>query len=232
MENIAQSVFTFFVFCILGWIQESTIESLYHRRLINRGFMHGPYIPIYGLGGTMMLLICMPFEGNPFFVFMVGCLSCTALEYIVGALLEKIFNRQFWDYSMLKITYKNRISLVSSLFWGVLSLFMIYILADIMTWFCGLFDPNFLVIFNMIMMTVMAVDAVITVDQHLNLRRRLAKLSNEQRMLAVRKLMLHVGTPVDRSREWLLLRISRAKMNLGIANRYDLEKCRNEEEND
>lgn len=234
MENIGLTnwIFMYFVFCIIGWLQESAIESLYHRRPINRGFLRGPYIPIYGTGGLTMLLVCMPFRGNPFVVFVVGMMSCTLLEYIAGALMEKLFNKQFWDYSMMKFTYKNRISLVSSLFWGALSLFMVYVLSGIMRSLCGLFPQNALIVFNMIMMTVVAVDLMFAVDGQINLREKLSKLSTEQRIAAVRSIMLRVGTPVDRGREWLLLRVSRAKVNLGIANRYDLEKCREEDDKD
>lgn len=232
MENLTLThlVFMFFAFCTIGWIQESTIESLYHKKVINRGFLRGPYIPIYGTGGMTMIVVCAPFRENPFMVFIVGMISCTILEYIVGALMEKLFNKQFWDYSMLKLTYKNRISLVSSLFWGVLSLFMIYILLGIIRGVCLLFEPNVLIVYNMIMMTAMSVDLIFTVNRQINLREALSKLSSEQRIVAVRKMLLRVGTPVDHGREWLLIRVSRAKLNLGIANKYDIEKCRDDNE--
>lgn len=113
-------LFTFCIYCMAGWVQESTIESLYHRRPINRGFLRGPYIPIYGVGGLLLLFICHPFRDNGFQVFFVALIACTALEYFTGWLMETMFGKQFWDYSMFRITYKNRISLVSSLFWGVM----------------------------------------------------------------------------------------------------------------
>lgn len=81
-----------------------------------------PYIPIYGVGGLLLLFICHPFRDNGFQVFFVALIACTALEYFTGWLMETMFGKQFWDYSMFRITYKNRISLVSSLFWGVMGL--------------------------------------------------------------------------------------------------------------
>ena len=126
--QMPQLLFLFFIFCNIGWVIESTIESLYRRSFINRGFLKGPYIPIYGFGGMTILLCCMPFEENGFVVYFVGVLSCTTLEYFVGWVMETIFQKQFWDYSMLKFTYKNRISLIPSLFWGLLSLVLVYVL--------------------------------------------------------------------------------------------------------
>ncbi|MCH5324354.1 MAG: putative ABC transporter permease [Eubacterium sp.] len=123
-------LFVFSVYCIMGWMQESAIESLYHKHPVNRGFLKGPYIPIYGIGGILLLFICMPFRDNPFAVFGIALSSCTLLEYFAGWMMETFFGKQFWDYSMMKFTYKNRISLLSSLFWGVMGLFVTYIVAD------------------------------------------------------------------------------------------------------
>jgi len=68
-------LFTFCIYCMAGWVQESTIESLYHRRPINRGFLRGPYIPIYGVGGLLLLFICHPFRDNGFQVFFVALIA-------------------------------------------------------------------------------------------------------------------------------------------------------------
>ena len=94
--SVTQIMFLFFIFCNYGWIQESIIESLYHKRIINRGFLKGPYIPIYGVGGMTLLFLCMPFRENGFMVYFVGLVSCTLLEYFVGWLMETIFHKQFW----------------------------------------------------------------------------------------------------------------------------------------
>lgn len=155
-------VFAFFLFTMIGWLQESVIESLYHRKLINRGFLKGPYIPIYGYGGIAMLVCCLPFRWNGFLVFLVGMAACTALEFFVGWLMEKLFNKQFWDYSMFRITYKNRISLVSSLFWGALSLFMVYVLYDIVKKLCFSVPHVFVYAFDIVMAVVVSVDFIIT----------------------------------------------------------------------
>ena len=123
--SIEHWVFTFFLYVMIGWVYESTVESLYHRKFVNRGSLKGPYIPIYGVGGCVILLVAMPFKDNGFLVFLSGLICCTILEYFTGWLMETLFKRQFWDYSMLKLTYKNRISLLSSLVWGVMSLLMV-----------------------------------------------------------------------------------------------------------
>lgn len=151
-------LFTFCIYCMVGWVQESTIESLYHRRPINRGFLRGPYIPIYGVGGLLLLFICHPFRDNGFQVFFVALIACTALEYFTGWLMETMFGKQFWDYSMFRITYKNRISLVSSLFWGVMGLFVTYVVSDITLYMLNNLPYRLICIAGTVISLVMAID--------------------------------------------------------------------------
>lgn len=168
-------LFTFCIYCILGWLQESAIESLYHKRPINRGFLKGPYIPIYGVGGLLLLFICAPFKDNGFAVFFVAMISCTALEYFTGWLMETMFGRQFWDYSMMKFTYKNRISLLSSLFWGVMGLFVTYVVADATVYLLSNIPHQMICVIAVIIPLFMTIDFVNTVRKMTN-RKNISKV--------------------------------------------------------
>ncbi len=172
IAQIQQWLFYFFVFTMIGWVQESIIESLYHKKLINRGFLKGPYIPIYGFGGCLMLLVCKPFSFNGFLVFLVGMVSCTILEFCTGMIMEKVFNKQFWDYSMFKLTIKNRISLVVSLFWGLLSLFMVYVLDNLISSFYAWVNPVAIWAYIGVMTVLMTVDFIVSARK--NYREKLA----------------------------------------------------------
>ncbi len=191
----------FFVFCNYGWIQESIIESLYHKRVINRGFLKGPYIPIYGIGGMSMLILCLPFKDNGFAVYFVGLFSCTILEYFVGWFMETMFHKQFWDYSMLRLTYKNRISLLSSLFWGLLSLFMVYVLYGIMDWIVNFADPIFMLSYDIAMGIAMTVDTFISMMSQKAFREQLKKLPYEKAKRIMTEKFIQVGGAVMKRRE-------------------------------
>ncbi|MBQ9383959.1 MAG: putative ABC transporter permease [Ruminiclostridium sp.] len=199
--SITQLMFMFFLFCNYGWIQESIIESLYHRRVINRGFLKGPYIPIYGIGGMTLLFLCMPFEKNGFAVYFVGMISCTVLEYFVGWLMETLFHKQFWDYSMLKLTYKNRISLLSSLFWGLMALFMVYVLYGIVSSLVKSADPMFIGIYDLIMTVAMCVDAVISISGQIAFREKLKKLPVDKARRLMTEKFIQLGGAVAKRRE-------------------------------
>ena len=140
----------------------------------------------------MIVFVC-PFKDNGFFAFLSGLICCTVLEYFTGWLMETLFHRQFWDYSMMKLTYKNRISLLSSLCWGFMSLFMLYMLFPFMQWFCGIIGSKAMIVFDCVMTTVFAVDIIFTVKRDVGWRNIAKKLSPEQIKAALQKKRSQVG---------------------------------------
>lgn len=114
-----QWMFLFYFYSFMGWCFESIYVSVAEKRLVNRGFMRGPYIPLYGCAGIMMLVISKPFYDNLVLVYIAGCIGATILEYSTGVLMERLFKVRYWDYSHKKFNYKGHICLESSLFWGV-----------------------------------------------------------------------------------------------------------------
>jgi len=123
-----QLVFFFLLYCFIGWIIESTYVSVVNKKFVNRGFMRGPVIPIYGCGAMLMLLVAQPVIKYPVAVFFAGLISCTILEYVTGYLMEKIFKVRYWDYSDLRFNINGYVCLGTSLSWGALTLFLNYIL--------------------------------------------------------------------------------------------------------
>ncbi len=81
--------------------------------------MRGPFIPLYGCAGVMMLVISKPYYDNLILVYLAGCVGATVLEYATGVIMEALFKVRYWDYSHKKFNYKGHICLESSLFWGV-----------------------------------------------------------------------------------------------------------------
>lgn len=204
--EMPQLLFLFYIFCNIGWVIESTIESLYRRSFINRGFLKGPYIPIYGFGGMTILLCCMPFEENGFVVYFVGVLSCTTLEYFVGWVMETIFQKQFWDYSMLKFTYKNRISLIPSLFWGLLSLFLVYVLFKPVDALVSIVPMEFAIVYDIVFSLIMAVDIVMSVSSHIHFKEYLKKFPAETAKRLMRNKYIRLGGAVIKRRQRNLAR--------------------------
>lgn len=120
----------FCFYCVFGWCFESAYVSLVSRRPVNRGFLKGPWLPLYGSGAVVVLWMTLPFRTNPFMVYLVGALGATALEYVTGEAMVRLFKVRYWDYSNQKFQYKGHICLSSSIVWGFLSLLMVYVVHE------------------------------------------------------------------------------------------------------
>ncbi len=114
-----QWLFLFFFYSFVGWCFETTYVTVHEKKFVNRGFMRGPFIPLYGCGGIMMLLVSRPYYDNVLLVYISGCIGATVLEYVTSVVMEALFKVRYWDYSHKKIHFQGRISLESTLTWGV-----------------------------------------------------------------------------------------------------------------
>ncbi len=121
---LVQWLFFFYFYCCFGWVFESTYVSLKEKRLVNRGFMRGPFLPLYGTGAIMMLIVSAPFQENLILVYISGCIGATVLEYITGVTMETLFKVRYWDYSDKRFNFQGHICLGSSLAWGLLTILM------------------------------------------------------------------------------------------------------------
>ena len=119
-----QWLFFFYLYCFFGWIWESCYVSVRQKRWVNRGFLHLPMLPIYGSGAIVVLFVSLPLRGHYLLEYLAGAAAATLLELVVGLAMEAVFKVKYWDYSSQKIQYKGVICLSSTLFWGVLSIFL------------------------------------------------------------------------------------------------------------
>ena len=89
----------FFIYAFLGWCGEVLYAAAIERRFVNRGFLSGPVCPIYGLGVVLISYVMRPFGGNLAALMLGSIVLGSALEWLAGYLLEKIFRQKWWDYS-------------------------------------------------------------------------------------------------------------------------------------
>lgn len=122
--NGFQWLFFFYIYCFFGWCFESAFVSFKSRKLVNRGFMRGPFLPLYGSGAIMMLVVSMPFRDNVFLTYIAGVIGATALEYVTGVVMEALFKVRYWDYSNKPFNFQGHICLSSSVAWGFFTILM------------------------------------------------------------------------------------------------------------
>ena len=127
-----QWLFFFFFYSFFGWCFESTYVSLHEKRFVNRGFIRGPFLPLYGTGALMMLIVSMPFQDNLILTDVAGCVGATVLEYITGTLMWMIWRRRWWDYTGLFWNIDGYVCLRSVLTFAVGGLLLLYILEPVL----------------------------------------------------------------------------------------------------
>jgi uncharacterized membrane protein len=127
----ARVIFAFFCLAFLGWFAESVQESIVRKKIISKGFFRGPWVPVQGLGGLAVYLVLARFRAWPLAVFLGGVALGTIVEYITALFLEKCFHVKCWDYRSYPHTrwchFQGRVSLTISLFFGAISLAVVYV---------------------------------------------------------------------------------------------------------
>ena len=127
MKTIETWFLWLMIYSIIGWIYESTICSIGQRKLINRGFLNGPYCPIYGTGAVLVLLVLGRLK-NPVVLFFAGAVLTCSLEYLTSWLMEKLFHARWWDYSKRKFNIGGRVCLIGAVVFGAFSVVLILVL--------------------------------------------------------------------------------------------------------
>lgn len=115
----------FFFYCFIGWIWETGYVFVRTGQWENRGFLHGPFLPIYGFGALVILWFTTPAKGNVWLIFLLGMLGATLLEYLGGILLEQIFHARYWDYSGVPLNLNGHVCLPCSFVWGLFSILLV-----------------------------------------------------------------------------------------------------------
>ncbi len=123
--TLPQWVLFFLFYCFCGWCIESSFVSWRKKRWINRGFLNGPVIPIYGSGAVVILLATLPVRSHPVAVFFLGMAAATVLEYVTGAVMEATLRVRYWDYSDKRFNLHGYVCLNTSLAWGALSVVLV-----------------------------------------------------------------------------------------------------------
>ena len=134
MQTFVKLTLFFSVYSMIGWLCESIYCSIPQKRWINRGFLNGPFCPVYGFGALLILAVLSPLLGVFEFplelivLFFTATLLTSVLEYVTSVLLEKLFHTSWWDYSNHKYQIHGRVCLMNSLLFGVMSTLVLEVL--------------------------------------------------------------------------------------------------------
>ena len=163
----------FIIISFLGYILEVIVCSYNYKKLVNRGFFFGPYCPIYGLGGIIIIWCLNRYYEDPIVVFIMGTVLTSLIEYYTSYVLEKIFHNRWWDYSNRPDNINGRICIGNSIFFGVGSLVIVYWLYPAILSLFNLFTDKTLIIIGSILLFIFLLDVIASFVIAYNLRHRI-----------------------------------------------------------
>ena len=119
-------ILLFFIFSGMGWIWEVILHIIEDGMIINRGVLAGPWLPIYGAGGILILLLLKKWRRQPFHLFGMIMLLCGTIEYFTSVMLEMLFGVRWWVYSDMLFQLRGRVCLEGLTIFGFGGLFIVY----------------------------------------------------------------------------------------------------------
>lgn len=171
-----QTLFIFFIYAILGWGLEVAFHALVTGKFINRGFLNGPWCPVYGFGASAVLACLLPLRGNVPLLFLGSVLVTSALEWLTGFVLEQLFHQRWWDYSDEPFNLNGYICLRFSLAWGLACLLVVDFLHPAVLWLIARLPHALGLVLLGALLAAILLDLTATVRTIAKLNRRLRQI--------------------------------------------------------
>lgn len=168
----------FWLYSFLGWLMETTLVSLQSKKFINRGFFMGPYCPIYGTGGVL-LLVLSPYKDSPFLVFILSIVICSIIEYLTSYILEMIYRVRWWDYSDRMFNLNGRVCLFNSICFGLLGMLMVSYLNPVFLNLITSLSDTILTIIALTILIITLIDMSITFSIMFDIRKTIINLKDK-----------------------------------------------------
>lgn len=181
LEQIKIYFLLFIMYSIIGWIMEVICSIVNLKKFVNRGFLLGPYCPIYGSGAILITLLLNKYLNDPFTLFIMAILVCGVLEYLTSYGMEKLFHLRWWDYSKKKFNINGRVCLDTIIPFGILGMIIMYITNPFILDKLNLLSKSALNILFYIVFVIYLIDNIISLITIFGIKSTTASVSKENR---------------------------------------------------
>lgn len=162
LRKINTLILYFVIYSAIGWCIETVYMSFSRGFFVKRGFLIGPFCPIYGFGAILLIIFLKPIRHNIFLLFIGAVVLTSALEYMTGFFIEVLFHQNsWWDYYGEPFNISGRICLKTSIYWGLFSLIMMYLLHPLISYSTRRIPHNYSVLLSYIFVVFFVFDFVI-----------------------------------------------------------------------
>lgn len=160
--NLSEMFLLFICYSFIGWLIEVIFEFVNNGKLVNRGFLIGPYCPIYGVGGVIATITLTSHKDSIIILFVMSMFLFAILEYFTSYLMEKLFKARWWDYSNFRFNINGRICLETLVPFGLLGCFAIYIVNPCFEFLFSLADFQILDIIAIVIAVIFILDVILS----------------------------------------------------------------------
>lgn len=163
VQKLCLYVFIFLVGAIIGFIYEELFCLIVDKEIVYRGFLYGPYLPVYGFGAIIMIPLLKKYKKNPIIIFFAAMIITGIVEYITGYAMLEIYNKRWWDYTGLFLNIDGHVCLRSVLTFAIGAIMLIYTIEPLLSKLISNKDR-----FNLLFISTMIV-AIFIIDFSLTL---------------------------------------------------------------
>lgn len=169
----------FIIYSVAGWLMEVTCKSIEAKKFINRGFLIGPYCPIYGWGAIIITILLKRYIDDGVVLFFMSIITCGILEYTTSYVMEKLFHARWWDYSRRKYNINGRVCLETLIPFGILGIIIMYVTNPFILKQLSKIPEGSLNIIAIIIFILFTIDSIISLKIVSNVRQTSTKLNKE-----------------------------------------------------
>ncbi len=196
----------FIMYSFMGWVYESIYCTIKNHHWENRGFLHGPIVPIYGVGALLASIVffILPIEGlhdvNPLTIFIICFLGSIVLEYSTSWALEKLFHAYWWDYSNVILNINGRVCLPASIGFGLAGILVTKVLYPFVNNITIGIPPMLMEFLALLFMLIFAMDLSLTISALTNFTKNFTRIEteiNDQIAAAYQKLDTSVSGAIE-----------------------------------
>lgn len=154
----------FLMYSFIGWLAEVILAYYVHKKFVNRGFLIGPYCPIYGVGVLLIVQLLKKYTDSALALFVLAMVICMVLEYATSYIMEKLFNTRWWDYSDKKFNINGRICLETAIPFGVGGLIIMYLINPFFEGILNTLSNKVILVLGIILLILFLVDLIISLN--------------------------------------------------------------------
>ena len=222
IREIEIYIMLFFIYSLAGWLVEMIPATIREKKFVDRGFLVGPYCPIYGCGVILITLLLQKYADDVVVTFFLSVIICGTLEYLTSYIMEKIFKARWWDYSNNKFNINGRICLETLVPFGIGGVLVLFVFNPFLEKIINLIPDLALNIVTGVLCVLFLIDCIVSFKIILNLKEMTKELKDNTAEISdkVKKIILNKLGPYKR----LVNAFPRVKENVKFSKWDDIKK--------